>query len=51
MTSATSLNAIESQVHVWGVKKIWNLLEAVHPLLISSTLWMNTVAWDLKHVL
>jgi len=48
VTSATSLNAIEGQVHVIGIKGLENILEAIHPRLISSTLWINTMAWDLK---
>ena len=49
VTSAISLNAVENQIHIMGVKGVESILEAIHPRLISLTLWMNTVAWDLKH--
>jgi len=49
VTSATSLNAVKSQVCVIGVKGFENILEVIHARLISSILWMNTMAWELKY--
>jgi len=49
VTSATSLNAVESKVHVMSVKRSGDILEVIHPRFTSSTLLMNTMAGDLKY--